>query len=572
MSLAAAAIAYAKIGLKIFPLAPRSKVPVKGGHGLLDATRDVAEIERIWTENPDYNIGCNCGESQLMVLDADLYKPGAEEALEELLEKIGSLPDTWLSLTGGGGHQYFFSVGHLDFRLRSGTDAIGTGLDRKADGGYVALPPSVHPSGKKYEWELSSTPMNCLLARIPDGLAEMCRKKPAKSNLQDATEPAQRLNDCDQSSPVPNPPDPEHVKSALEAMPADDYTRWVEVGMALKAELGEEGFNPWDSWSQKSDKYNQSEMRGKWDSFRGTGIAAGTLFHYAAEAGWVRPEEGVEWVKQAWWGGAGDYPTGEETRQSQLEDIFNLVYMPDEPPLPPEYLVERILPAGNCAMIIGPPKANKTWLELCIIIACITGGRVLDRWSAKGGCKVMIYCPEGGAENLWRRVFGLCWALRIDPQDVRPHLAMIEGRINISDPPGYQRLRRTIKSFEPNLLAIDPLISVHRGKENSSDEMQPVLDLIRDLQEVHKSMTILLVHHTAKGSEGPRGSSAIDGWWDSKLEVAKCGGGDNAMRKLEVEHRDGAPAGPIFYKLLCGIPENAWHAARGLLTYRLEPG
>src|SRR5579864_8619702 len=67
-------LSYAKAcvarGWKIFPLQPRQKNPATP-HGFKDATNDLEQINRWWTENTNYNIGVACGESNLTVLDFD---------------------------------------------------------------------------------------------------------------------------------------------------------------------------------------------------------------------------------------------------------------------------------------------------------------------------------------------------------------------------------------------------------------------------------------------------------------------------------------------------------------------
>jgi len=65
--------------------------------------------------------------------------------------------DTWTVRTGGGGEHKFYK--HPGFDVPSAApikDANGSalpGLDRRGDGGYVVLPPSVHLSGKPYVWK-----------------------------------------------------------------------------------------------------------------------------------------------------------------------------------------------------------------------------------------------------------------------------------------------------------------------------------------------------------------------------------------------------------------------------------
>lgn len=57
--------------------------------------------------------------------------------------------------------------------------------------------------------------------------------------------------------------------------------------MAIKSELGQDGFDLWDQWSQVSDSYRAKDARDVWKSFRGGGISIGSLYHEAIQHGWT---------------------------------------------------------------------------------------------------------------------------------------------------------------------------------------------------------------------------------------------------------------------------------------------
>ena len=103
------------------------------------------------------NIGLVTGTiSNTVVIDVD----GAEEVYPDL-----ELPRTLTSITGRrkGGRHYFFEC---DLPLRSSVGFI-EGMDLKADGGFVVLPPSLHQSGYEYEWTVAA-PMAVLeLDKLP---------------------------------------------------------------------------------------------------------------------------------------------------------------------------------------------------------------------------------------------------------------------------------------------------------------------------------------------------------------------------------------------------------------------
>ncbi|WP_216092373.1 PriCT-2 domain-containing protein, partial [Burkholderia sola] len=77
----------------------------------------------------------------------------------------------------------------------------------------------------------------------------------------------------------------ERARVALGYVPPDDRDTWSQVGMALKAEFGEEGFALWSEWSQGAQNYNGKDARDVWKSFKGGKITINTLFHLAKQGG-----------------------------------------------------------------------------------------------------------------------------------------------------------------------------------------------------------------------------------------------------------------------------------------------
>jgi len=83
------------------------------------------------------------------------------------------------------------------------------------------------------------------------------------------------------------PESPERVASALAFVDPSDRETWVKMAMATKAALGDLGFDIWNSWSEGSDSYSQSDARDVWRSAKETGgTGAATLFWHARNNGW----------------------------------------------------------------------------------------------------------------------------------------------------------------------------------------------------------------------------------------------------------------------------------------------
>jgi bifunctional DNA primase/polymerase-like protein/primase-like protein len=144
--------ALAEKGLAIFPCLPRDKRPATP-HGLKDATTDLIEIENWWHQNPNYNIAIATGAaSGVFVIDLD--GADAEAELRKLeAQHHGKLPATVESITGRGRHLFFKCP---EKQVRNSAGKIAIGIDVRANGGYVIVPPSIHPSGKRYCWSVDS--------------------------------------------------------------------------------------------------------------------------------------------------------------------------------------------------------------------------------------------------------------------------------------------------------------------------------------------------------------------------------------------------------------------------------
>ncbi len=148
----ATALVYARLGLSVFPLQPRGKTPATAS-GCKQATVDPAVIDRWWGAQPDMNVGIATGSiSGIFVLDID--DEAGETTMRELERANGALPATVEAITGKGRHCYF-RLGDGD-PIHNSAGKIGPGVDIRGNGGYVVAPPSIHPTGRKYEWSVDS--------------------------------------------------------------------------------------------------------------------------------------------------------------------------------------------------------------------------------------------------------------------------------------------------------------------------------------------------------------------------------------------------------------------------------
>ena len=79
----------------------------------------------------------------------------------------------------------------------------------------------------------------------------------------------------------------DRIRDALSFVSPDTRDTWVNMGMAIKSELGDPGFDVWDEWSRQSDSYSTGDAERVWKSIRANGgVTVGTLFHEASAGGW----------------------------------------------------------------------------------------------------------------------------------------------------------------------------------------------------------------------------------------------------------------------------------------------
>jgi len=83
------------------------------------------------------------------------------------------------------------------------------------------------------------------------------------------------------------PSDIERIREALDFISPDDRDTWVRMGMAIKSELGDSGFDVWDAWSQQAESYKATDARSVWKSIDAGSVTAGSLFHEAKANGWL---------------------------------------------------------------------------------------------------------------------------------------------------------------------------------------------------------------------------------------------------------------------------------------------
>ncbi|WP_197533613.1 bifunctional DNA primase/polymerase [Symmachiella dynata] len=163
---------YLERGFCPIPLRYRGKEPAIRWREYTQRKPTVDELRELFG-NGARNIGNICGlVSGVAVLDVD-----DKEKARELYRQLPKTPA--MVETGKGVHFYYSIDEPIAPRVRIG----GIQVDIRGEASYVVMPPSIHPSGKQYEWiyddwnELPPFPREKIEEIIPTCTTPECQAK-----------------------------------------------------------------------------------------------------------------------------------------------------------------------------------------------------------------------------------------------------------------------------------------------------------------------------------------------------------------------------------------------------------
>ncbi len=173
------------------------------------------------------------------------------------------------------------------------------------------------------------------------------------------------------------------IREALHHIPASDRNTWLRMGMAVKSELGEGGFDLWDQWSQTADNYDQKAARTTWRSITPDGgVTLGTLYHEAQRHGFrfngeARPQPPTaEQIAER----DRREQENEEARQRAQEDAAKkavaILNAATADPATHPYALEKRVPLG--ALVKRGPWTQRGWNDALLVPIYGINGRL---WS-----------------------------------------------------------------------------------------------------------------------------------------------------------------------------------------------
>lgn len=237
-----------------------------------------------------------------------------------------------------------------------------------------------------------------------------------------------------------------------------------------------------------------------------------------------------------------------EKNPLKLESVTQLL-TESEPPL--EWLIENIWVDKSRGFIAGNPGVGKTWLALDMLLSVCSGQLCCGKYRVKRGA-VLLVEEEASRLNLARRVHALARHRGIKDTDIPNFFHMTRQTVKM--PRDVSEIGLFALENDIKLIVFDSLRRFHTANENSSSEMQEVLDSFGNLCTVTEA-SVVLIHHLSKGAretdnravfERMRGSSDLWAWRDCVIGVEGEDGAD--MVNLSFQFRDAESTGSVTVK------------------------
>lgn len=439
------ALKYAADGFAVFPVYEPTGIGVcscgrigcKGKHprtpnGCSDATTDTETIKRWWGRWPNASIGIATGKaSSVSVVDLD--------GLEGIMSgrRLG-LQSAVTALTGSGEQLYYADPNGL---LNNSVKKVAAGIDIRGNGGYVVVPPSLHPNGKRYSWR--TRPL-CRTALPP--LPRLEEQNSASSTL---------------TSTIRKPDG--WIAAALEEM------RKGHVSNTLVSVLG------------KFRHHNFSED----DTYK-------LLQPYALLDG--RPFKGLrDKITEIWQRYPQNTLNSGISRAESIDDFLKDVKEV-------EWICKPFIAKKSIGFVVGLPETLKTWFCVDLAVESVRDSGLWAGLFPVTSCRTLFVEQERARDETQNRFDRVLAAKNLQQTDLRGKLFIQAGttiRLNLDA--SFQAFRGELAELRPDLVIFDSFRTAHSASENDSMEMQKVGERIKALRNEF-NCAFLFIHHENKNA------------------------------------------------------------------------
>ena len=470
---------YVDYGWSVLPVKPDEKRPYMTNWLQYTKTKASKSSVQNWFRSlSGAGVGAVTGRiSGIVVLDVESYCP---TPIEELLKEY---PTQMIARTGSGGYHLYYQYPSSATRV-SNRVRIFEGADLRADGGFIVLPPTRHPSGNRYEWLQRGMP-----GVFPVALLDI-ESKPTVQNEGWITEA---------------------LRGVSEGGRNDTCARlagyFFKKGMTY--DIVEALLLDWNE--RNNPPLPAREIRLTAKSIEKS-HAVGTTSQFTK----------VEFEDDK---GA--------TESAPKESTFGVMKMSDYVKgyggEGASWLVDEWLPDKSITFLVSPPESYKTWMLLDLAVSVATGVPFLGKYMVNNPGPTLIIQQEDSHGGLTDRLaliveqkMGMLptleknnWSIPSMP-DI-PIYVHPDRQLRFGNKKVIEEMERQIEAIKPRVILIDPLYSTTDSTDNYMADLANRMMVLKTWRDKY-GCSFLIAHHSKKNVD-PDSTAREDSWGSQFLNA-----------------------------------------------------
>lgn len=471
---------YVDNGWSVLPVKPEEKRPYMTNWLQYTRTRATKHTVENWFRSlSNAGIGVVTGKvSNMVVLDIESDCP---YPIEDLLRKY---PTQMYSRTGSGGYHLFYQYPTNISRVANRV-GIFERADLRADGGFIVLPPTIHPNGSRYEWIKKGA-----LGAFPVGLLDL-QSQPKVQDDGWITEALRGVSEGGRND-------------TCARLAGYFFKKGINTDI-VEALLLE--------WNERNDPpMPVHEVR--------TTVKSIERSHINISSQFTSLEFKDDSITQK----------EEEAKQESTFDVMRMAdYVKGYGGGGVSWLVDGWLPDKSITFLISPPESYKTWLLLDLAVSVSAGVPFLGSYQVNNTGPTLIIQQEDSHTGLTDRlaliveqklgmtanIDGDVWQVPSMPD--LPIYVHPSRKLRFDNKKVVEELEKQIEALRPKVIMIDPLYSTTGSADNYMADLANQMMVLKTWRDKY-GCSFLIAHHSKKNLD-PDSTAREDSWGSQFLNA-----------------------------------------------------
>lgn len=471
---------YVDNGWSVLPVKPEEKRPYMTNWLQYTRTRATKHTVENWFRSlSNAGIGVVTGKvSNMVVLDIESDCP---YPIEDLLRKY---PTQMYSRTGSGGYHLFYQYPTNVSRVANRV-GIFERADLRADGGFIVLPPTIHPNGSRYEWIKKGA-----LGAFPVGLLDL-QSQPKVQDDGWITEALRGVSEGGRND-------------TCARLAGYFFKKGINTDI-VEALLLE--------WNERNDPpMPVHEVR--------TTVKSIERSHINISSQFTSLEFKDDSITQK----------EEEAKQESTFDVMRMAdYVKGYGGGGVSWLVDGWLPDKSITFLISPPESYKTWLLLDLAVSVSAGVPFLGSYQVNNTGPTLIIQQEDSHTGLTDRlaliveqklgmtanIDGDVWQVPSMPD--LPIYVHPSRKLRFDNKKVVEELEKQIEALRPKVIMIDPLYSTTGSADNYMADLANQMMVLKTWRDKY-GCSFLIAHHSKKNLD-PDSTAREDSWGSQFLNA-----------------------------------------------------